>query len=103
MKISVGCDHGALALKNKVVAHLQKKGHEVSAFGTYTLDSCDYPAFAEKAAKAKEGKNDTPDGLLTDPVIDIGKLAQIIASDDSFHSRVPYSFSSAIILAMRRA
>ena len=55
------------------------------------------------AAKAKEGKNDTPDGLLADPVIDIGKLAQIIASDDSLHSRVTYSFSSAIILAMRRA
>ena len=52
MKIAIGCDHGALALKNKVVAHLQKKGHEVSDFGTYTLDSCDYPDFAEKAAKA---------------------------------------------------
>ena len=52
MKIAIGCDHGALALKNKVVDHLQKKGHEVSDFGTYTLDSCDYPDFAEKAAKA---------------------------------------------------
>ena len=52
MKIAIGCDHGALALKNKVVAHLQNKGFEVTDFGTYTLDSCDYPDFAEKAAKA---------------------------------------------------
>ena len=52
MKIAIGCDHGALALKNKVVAHLEKQGHEVKDFGTYTLDSCDYPDFAEKAAKA---------------------------------------------------
>ena len=52
MKIAIGCDHGALDLKNKVVAHLQKKGFEVADFGTYTLDSCDYPDFAEKAAKA---------------------------------------------------
>ena len=52
MKIAIGCDHGALALKNKVVEHLQKKGYEVCDFGTYTLDSCDYPDFAEKAAKA---------------------------------------------------
>ena len=52
MKISVGCDHGALALKNKVVAHLEKQGHEVKDFGTYTLDSCDYPEFAAAAAKA---------------------------------------------------
>ena len=52
MKISVGCDHGALALKNKVVAHLTKQGHEVKDFGTYTLDSCDYPEFAAAAARA---------------------------------------------------
>ena len=52
MKIAIGCDHGALALKNKVAEHLQKKGYEVCDFGTYTLDSCDYPDFAEKAAKA---------------------------------------------------
>ena len=52
MKIAIGCDHGALALKNTVKAHLEKKGHEVCDYGTYSLDSCDYPDFAEKAAKA---------------------------------------------------
>ena len=52
MKIAIGCDHGALALKNTVKAHLEKKGYEVCDYGTYTLDSCDYPDFAEKAAKA---------------------------------------------------
>ena len=52
MKISVGCDHGALALKNKLVSHLEAKGHEVKDFGTYTLASCDYPEFAAAAAKA---------------------------------------------------
>ena len=52
MKISVGCDHGALALKNKVVAHLTAQGHEVVDFGTHTPDSCDYPEFAAAAAKA---------------------------------------------------
>ena len=52
MKISIGCDHGALALKNKVAEHLTKQGHEVKDFGTYTLDSCDKPAFAAAAARA---------------------------------------------------
>ena len=52
MKIAIGCDHGALALKNTVKAHLEKKGYEVCDYGTYTLESCDYPDFAEKAAKA---------------------------------------------------
>ena len=52
MKIAVGCDHGALDLKNTVVAHLTAQGHEVQDFGTYTKDSCDYPDFAAAAAKA---------------------------------------------------
>ena len=52
MKIAVGCDHGALALKNKLVSHLKEKGYEVCDFGTYTSDSCDYPVYAAAAAKA---------------------------------------------------
>ena len=52
MKISIGCDHGALDLKNTLVAYLTRKGYEVADFGTYTNASCDYPEFAEAAAKA---------------------------------------------------
>ena len=52
MKIAIGCDHGALALKNKLVSHLEAKGYEVKDFGTYTSASCDYPEFASAAAKA---------------------------------------------------
>ena len=52
MKIAVGCDHGALDLKNVLVEHLKNKGHEVSDFGTYTAASCDYPEFAAAAARA---------------------------------------------------
>ena len=57
MKIAIGCDHGALALKNKVVAHLQEKGYEVVDFGTHTNASCDYPEFAGAAAKAVTGSS----------------------------------------------
>ena len=52
MKIAIGCDHGALALKNKLVSYLEGKGNEVKDFGTYTNASCDYPEFAAAAAKA---------------------------------------------------
>ena len=52
MKIAIACDHGALALKNTLIAHLTQQGHEVVNFGTDTLDSCDYPDFAVKAAQA---------------------------------------------------
>ena len=52
MKIAIACDHGALDLKNAIIAHLQQQGHTVVNFGTDTLDSCDYPDFAGAAAKA---------------------------------------------------
>ena len=52
MKVSIGCDHGALALKNKMVAHLVARGYDVKDCGTYSADSCDYPDFAAAAAKA---------------------------------------------------
>ena len=52
MKISIGCDHGALTLTIKVVSHLQALGHEVLDFGTHTAASCDYPEFAAAAARA---------------------------------------------------
>ena len=52
MKISMGCDHGALTLKNKVAEHFKALGHEVVDFGTNTAESCDYPDFAAAAARA---------------------------------------------------
>ena len=52
MKIAIACDHGALNLKNALAAHLEAKGYEVKDFGTYSLDSCDYPDFGAAAAKA---------------------------------------------------
>ena len=52
MKIAIGCDHGALALKDALIPHLEKQGHEVKDFGTYTSASCDYPDFVGPAAQA---------------------------------------------------
>ena len=55
MKIAIGCDHGALALKNAIISHLEAQGYEVKDFGTNSLDSCDYPDFAIPAAQAVAG------------------------------------------------
>lgn len=52
MKISMGCDHGGLELKETIKAHLLARGFEVEDFGTYSKDSCDYPDFARPAAEA---------------------------------------------------
>jgi len=50
--IAIGCDHGALALKEALKKHLEARGLEYKDFGTYTSDSCDYPDFGAAAARA---------------------------------------------------
>ena len=52
MRIAIGCDHGALDMKNALISRLEKQGHTVRDFGTYTKDSCDYTDFAAAAAEA---------------------------------------------------
>ena len=52
MKIAIGCDHGALNLKNKMVSYLEAKGFEVVDFGCHSLASCDYPDMIAPAARA---------------------------------------------------
>ena len=50
--IAIGSDHGGFELKAKVIAHLQEKGMEVKDFGTYSLESCDYPDYGRPVAEA---------------------------------------------------
>lgn len=52
MKISVACDHGAYALKEKVKSWLTDAGYEVQDFGCYSTESVDYPDYALPAAEA---------------------------------------------------
>ena len=51
MKIAIGCDHGALALKESVKSVLAELGAEVEDLGTYTEESVDYPDIAEKVCE----------------------------------------------------
>ncbi len=52
MKIAIGNDHAAVAMKNHIVKYLEDKGYEMVNFGTDTNDSCDYPVYGEKVARA---------------------------------------------------
>lgn len=50
--IAIGSDHGGYGLKQEIVGYLEKSGIEYKDYGTYTEDSCDYPVYAKKVAKA---------------------------------------------------
>lgn len=52
MKISLASDHGGYQLKGQIADYLTQLGHQVCDYGTYSVDRCDYPDFARKAALA---------------------------------------------------
>ncbi len=52
MKIAIGNDHAAVAMKKEIMAYLQELGHEVVNFGTDSNESCHYPEYGEKVGRA---------------------------------------------------
>ena len=52
MKIAIGNDHAAVALKLHIMKYLEEKGHEVLNFGIDVVERTDYPQRAEEVARA---------------------------------------------------
>ncbi len=52
MRIGVGNDHRGFELKQFVIKILSEKGYEYHDFGSYTIESVDYPDVARKVAEA---------------------------------------------------
>lgn len=52
MKLAIGNDHAAPAMKFEIIKYLEEKGHEVINFGTDTEESCSYTEYGEKVALA---------------------------------------------------
>jgi ribose 5-phosphate isomerase B len=53
MRVGIATDHGGFGLKEDLVAHLHKAGHEVIDFGAHTVSpGDDYPDFVIPLARA---------------------------------------------------
>jgi ribose 5-phosphate isomerase B len=51
MRIAIGGDHAGFALKQHVVATLQRLGHQVDDRGTHSEEPVDYPPFCADVAR----------------------------------------------------
>ena len=56
MKIAIANDHAAVELKHEIMAFVKELGHETVNFGTDSHESCNYPEYGEKAARAVAAK-----------------------------------------------
>jgi ribose 5-phosphate isomerase B len=52
MKVAIACDHRGYTVKQRIIAQITDRGHEVLDFGTDTAKACDYPDYGIPAAKA---------------------------------------------------
>ncbi|MFM8431963.1 MAG: ribose 5-phosphate isomerase B [Bacteroidota bacterium] len=54
MQVALGCDHAGFEYKEMIRRRLEVSGHQVIDYGTYSLDSVDYPDFVHPVASAIE-------------------------------------------------
>lgn len=52
MRIGIGNDHTAVAMKREISSYLTSLGHEVVDYGISTEEKCDYPIYGEKVGRA---------------------------------------------------
>jgi len=52
MKIAVACDHAGFPYKGVVIATIRQKGHEILDLGTDSVQSVDFPDYAEAVGRA---------------------------------------------------
>jgi ribose 5-phosphate isomerase B len=61
--VAIGSDHAGFEYKEDLISYLEGKGVTYHDFGTYSLDSVDYPDFAHPVANAVE-KGEAAFGIL---------------------------------------
>lgn len=54
--IALGCDHGGYELKEAIKKYLDKQGVAYKDFGTNSIESVDYPEYAEAVANSVASK-----------------------------------------------
>ena len=51
LKVVIASDHGGFHYKEAIIDYLKARNVEYLDIGTHTRESCDYPVFAQEAAK----------------------------------------------------
>ena len=89
--IAIAYDHSALDMKKEIIALLDEMQLPYKDFGTYTDESCHYPIFAARAAKAVVSGECEKGILLCGTGIGIGLAANKIKGIRCATCSEPYS------------
>lgn len=107
MKLAIGCDHGALSLKEEVKKVLAEfEDVEVNDVGTYTEESVDYPDIAEKvcgeitSGRAERGIVLCGTGIGISIAANKIKGIRCALCNDVYSARMSREHNNANVLAM---
>ena len=73
--IALACDHTGLAMKKEIASLLDEMGLAWKDYGTYTEESCDYPVYGSRAARAVMSGECDRDILICGTGVGIGIAA----------------------------
>jgi ribose 5-phosphate isomerase B len=106
MMIAIGSDHGGFELKETIIAYLKERQIAYKDYGTYSLESVDYPDYAKEVGKAIQ-KGECDKGILICSTgigisITANKMKGIRAAlcHDCFSAQATRDHNNANVLAM---
>jgi len=105
-RVAIGADHAGYPLKEEVANALRDDGYEIEDFGTYSIESVDYPDIAmQVAAAVAAGRFDR--GILIcgtgiGMTITANKIKGIraAAASDTYSARMARAHNNANVLGM---
>jgi len=106
LHVAVGSDHGGFRLKQEIVKVLEEEGVGFRDFGTFSLESCDYPdialAVAEAVARGEYSRGIIICGTGIGVAIAANKVPGIRAAlcHDTFSARMAREHNDANILTL---
>ncbi len=96
MKIGIGSDHAGYAMKQEITEYLREQGHEVTDYGTYSEERCDYPVYGEKVARAVRAGEVERGVLICGTGIGISLAANKVKGIRAAVCSEPYSAQMAV-------
>ncbi len=105
-KIIIASDHGGFGLKTRIIEHLKTKGYDITDYGCYSAESCDYPVFAKKVAVEVSNSNNIKGILVCGTGIGMSIAANKIIGiraalcTDTFSARMTRMHNDSNILCL---
>lgn len=106
MKIAIGSDHGGFELKEAIKLFLEEEGVDYEDYGTYSMESVDYPDFGKRVGQAVlDGEADRGivicgTGIGISIVANKLKGIRCALCSDTFSARMSREHNDANVLAL---